>query len=255
MSRTLVIAKYTVLELVKGKILLASLLLGLGIVFISFLPSSLAYGTPEKVALDIGMGILSLSSVGIAIFLGSSLVSTEIENRTVYIILTRPVSRSSFILGKIWGLLVVLVLNGLILSSLTLGFYLFFSGNYSPLILWNVFFTLLESAFCLMIVVFFSLVTNKIAAVIWSLALYFLGHTLPATLEINSVKNNPLLYKVLEVTSSIVPNFSKINIKDFLIYKETLEPSFLWGASAYALVYIAFIALGATLIFQKKDLN
>ena len=92
------IAKYTFVEIYKGKILYNVLLIGIGLILLTYVASEFTYGVPSRVALDFGLGTLYLSSVGIALFLGATLISKELENRTVYMILSRPLKRSSFLL-------------------------------------------------------------------------------------------------------------------------------------------------------------
>src|SRR5690606_26795267 len=118
----------------KSKILYNILFLGIGLLVVTYIAQQFTYGAPSRVALDFGIGVLSLSSVGIAIFMGVGLLSKEIENRTVYMIISRPVKRSSFVLGRILGLNFILLLNILILAALTLMVYFFTGGVIQPLI-------------------------------------------------------------------------------------------------------------------------
>ena len=97
-----VIAYYTFREILKSNILVNVAILGLGLMLVTYVAFSFTYGEASRVALDFGLGMLSLSSVGIAIFIGVGLLSKEIENRTVYMIISRPVPRYIFILGKIF---------------------------------------------------------------------------------------------------------------------------------------------------------
>ena len=105
------IAYYTFSEIIKSRILINVAILGLGLMILTYVAFSFTYGEASRVALDFGLGMLSLSSVGIAIFIGVGLLSKEIENRTVYMIISRPVPRYCFILGKILGLMGILILN------------------------------------------------------------------------------------------------------------------------------------------------
>ena len=131
------IASYTFQEVLKSKVLYNIMFLGIGLLIVTYVAQQFTYGAPSRVALDFGVGALSLSSVGIAIFMGVGLLSREIENRTVYMIVSRPVKRSSFVLGRILGLNMILVLNILILSILTLLVYFLTGGSMNPLWAYN----------------------------------------------------------------------------------------------------------------------
>jgi ABC-2 type transport system permease protein len=134
-----IVAKNTFIELYKSKILLNVLFLGAALLLVTFVAYQFTYGEPERIALDFGLSTLSLSSVGIALFLGVSLISKELESRTVYMVISRPVKRTEFILGKIIGFLSILVLNIMILALLTLSVFLFSGGSYDGLITWTIF--------------------------------------------------------------------------------------------------------------------
>ena len=124
------ISYYTAKEIIKSKILLNTLIIGVGLFIATYVAYNFTYGAPDRVALDFGLGTLSLSTVGIALFIGAGILSNEIDSRTVYLVISRPVSRSSFLLGKLIGLFIVLALNVLILSTITLSLYFFIGGDY-----------------------------------------------------------------------------------------------------------------------------
>ena len=97
------ISKYTFIEIYKSKIMVSLLFTSLALLLISYIASEFTYGVPHKIALDFGLGILSIANLTVAIFMGSQLVSEEISNRTIYMVLSRPVNRWVFLLGRIFG--------------------------------------------------------------------------------------------------------------------------------------------------------
>ena len=133
-NRALIVAYYTLREIIKSKVLLNTVLIGLGLLVLTFVAYSFSYGSPARIAIDFGVAALSLSTVGIAIFFGTSLITNEIENRTIYLVISRPLSRLDFLIGKTLGLSGVLILNTLILSIFTLSLYFFIGGIFEMLI-------------------------------------------------------------------------------------------------------------------------
>ena len=111
MNKTLLVARYTFKQLLKSKIMYNCFWLGLALMLFTYITSEFSFGNPRFIAMDFGVGVSSLASVAVAIFLGVSLLSDEIESRTVYIALSKPISRSSFIFGKILGMGLILFLN------------------------------------------------------------------------------------------------------------------------------------------------
>jgi ABC-type transport system involved in multi-copper enzyme maturation permease subunit len=163
-------------EVLKSKILLNVFLIGLGMMLITFVASEFTYGVPGKVALDFGLGMLWFSSCGISLFMGVTLIAKEIDSRTVYMIISRPVPRYAFVLGKVVGLVSVLVINIFLLSLMTLLTTHLLGGRIDELVYWAVAFTLIESILLLLVVIFFSLNVNSIITVLISVILLLSGH-------------------------------------------------------------------------------
>ncbi|MBF0299300.1 MAG: ABC transporter permease [Oligoflexia bacterium] len=250
-----VVFKYTFFEIIKSKVLMNVFLLGLGLLLICYIAYSFTYGVPERVVLDVGLGMLSLSSVGMAIFFGVGLISKEIENRTIYMILSRPISRKAFLLGRIMGMVGVLILNILILSVLTLVLYVFLGGSIQSLILISIFFSIIEAIIVLLIVVFFSLITNPTLSVIYTVVVYIIGHSISDTMINGFAKKSVIISSILNVYSVIFPNFNKLNLKDLILYKQYLPFTTFCGITTYGLVYMLFLIFITSIIFERKNLD
>jgi ABC-type transport system involved in multi-copper enzyme maturation permease subunit len=250
-----IISKTTFKEIIKSKILINTVFLGLFLLIVTFVAYSFTYGAPDRIALDFGLGMLSLSSVGISIFIGVGLLSKEIESRTVYMIISRPVSRHVFLIGKILGLSLVLILNILILSALTLSLYFLIGGAFSPLILWSILFIILEAILVLFIICFFSLVTTQTISVMLTIIVYVIGQGVKAAQETGFAKMNSMINQVLEFYHFLLPGFYKFNIKEFVIYKSTLPTSYLAGTFTYGVAYSLFLLLMCIFVFERKNLD
>lgn len=255
LNKTLTIALYTFKEIWKSKILLNVFFIGMGLMVVTYVATEFTFGVPERVALDFGLGMLSLSSLGISLFLGVGLLSKEIESRTVYMVIARPVPRYAFILGKLIGLMGIQAVNVLILAVMTMSTTRFLGGEINGLIFWTVGFIFLESLMLLLVVVLLSLLANNILSVLFSLALLLLGHVIKDTQEISFVKDNPIAVKILEAYHFILPAFYKLNLKDFVLYNNELPSSYLFGNLAYGILYSAFLLLAVVFLFQRKNLD
>lgn len=254
-QKTLTIAYYTFKEIWKSKILLNVFFVGLGLMVVTYVATEFTYGVPERVALDFGLGMLSLSTLGISLFLGVGLLSKEIESRTVYMVISRPVPRFSFILGKLIGLMGIQALNVFILSVMTMTATYFLGGELSGLIFWAIGFIFLESLMLLLVVVLLSLMANNILSVLFALVLLLLGHAIRETQEISFIKTNPVVTKILDVYHFALPAFYKLNLKDFVIYKNELPLSFLFSNLTYGVIYSGFLLLVVVYLFQRKNLD
>lgn len=255
LSKIKSISYYTFRELYKSKILLNVFFVGLGLMVVTYVATEFTYGVPERVALDFGLGMLSISSIAISLFLGVSLLSKEIESRTVYMIISRPVPRYAFILGKLLGLVGIQALNILILSSMTLLSSYLLGGSLSPLVFWAILFVFIESILLLLVVVVISLVANNILSVLFSVILLLLGHAIKDTKGILFVQTRPLLKSLLDIYHFVLPAFHKLNLKDFVLYEKSLPMSYLLPNFVYGVTYSAALLCLIVVIFNRKNLD
>lgn len=255
MNKTFIVAKYTFIEVYRSKVMLSILFIALGLVIISYIASEFAYGAPSKVALDFGFGLTSISNFIMAIFIGSTLLSKEIENRTLYMILSRPISRTSFMLGKVAGLSSVLVINTTLLSLVSVAIYFYLGGQISTLMFWTAWFSFVEAFIIMLFAIFFSLLTSNALAIIYTMTTWIVGHSLSATSKIIFAKNNVFFNYTLKTISGLIPDLEKINLKDLLIYEQTISTNYIINAQIYVSVYIVAMLLIISFMFKKKNLD
>ncbi|OFZ14345.1 MAG: hypothetical protein A2X86_05735 [Bdellovibrionales bacterium GWA2_49_15] len=251
----LIVSKYTFLDLLKSKILILIFLLGFSLLLISYIASELTYGVPQKVSLDFGLGILTLALVGIAIFMGSNLIVKEIESRTLYMVLSRPVSREVFLFGKMVGLLELLALAAFILGVLSVSMFLLLNGVIKATIFQSIFLTFMEATMVMLLSILFSLLTNSVASVVYTLTLYMTGHMVGELQTFSYVLQNPRLSHFIKWYGLIFPNFSKLNIKDFVLYETTLPQNYIQNAFLYGVSYSVFLLLVIITLFKHKELD
>lgn len=254
--KSLVIARYTFHEILKSRIIYSTFFLGGLVALISYLMQEFTYGNSGRVALDFGIGLLTLSSVSLGIFFGTTLISKEVRDRTIYMTLSRSVSRTEYFLGKILGLFLILVLNIFILSLFSLAIYIFQTNeSISYLLYWSIGFAVIEASIIMCVSILFSLITNIAMTSLYSIAVYVLGHALTNTTMLGLVKKNEFLNSVLNVYSFIFPNFSRLNIKGHLLHSKMLDLDFLLANVLYGGAYILGIIMCSLLIFKRKELK
>lgn len=255
MNGILTIAKFTLIETIKSKVLYNIFFIGLILALITFVAHQFTYGDPNRIAIDFSLGLLSLSCVGIALFFGINLLKSEIESRTIYMIISRPTSRLDFILGKIAGLSAVLVINVFLLSLMALALYLFLGGEYSNLILVQILFTFFESLILLLVVVLLSLLTNRVLTFLFSLFIYISGFAINEAAQLSFVLHRPWLQKTLAFYDYFLPGFHKFNLKDHVMHVTSVDFTYLSYASLYFVCYSSALLLLITWIFNKKSLD
>lgn len=255
MKNILTVSKYTFLEVYRSKVMMSIFFLAITLVVVTYIASEFTYGAPAKIALDFGLGIISLSNLGMAIFIGATLISKEVEQRTLYMILSKPISRVSFLLGKILGLSTVLIINTTILTILTLSIYNFYGGKVQGLMIWASYFSFIEAFIVLLFAILFSLLANTAMSVIYSIMVFVSGHAIGETSKILFTKANIFYSGMIKIAYIIFPNFYKINLKDFVIYHQELPFDYIFKIQAYSLFYIFFLLLVIINIFKQKNLD
>ncbi len=251
----LYIAAQTFKEIYQSKILVNILFLGFFLFLVTYVVSEFSYGVANKVTLDIGLGTLSLSGTAIALFLGATLIQKEIASRTLYMVISRPVSRTTFLIGKMMGLAGILLINIMLLFSILILFYFLLDGHYNYLIPWSLLYIYLESLLVMFIVVFFSLISNNIIAVLSTLTIFIAGHGIQSVRETSLYGNDHMLRGIVDFYSKVAPDFSRLNIKNFVLYEKFLETNLLFSSLIYASFWIALFLILSSLVISKKEFS
>ncbi len=253
--KAFIIARYTFKELLKSKLLWNVVALGVIISIVSWIAAEFTFGVPGRVALDVGLSLLSISGYFIAIFVGTTLISRELESRTIYMIISRPVSRQEFLIGKLIGLGLFLALNFILLSAFSLGVSLLLGVSLNSLIMWSVVAAYVESLLLMLVVVCISLEANVVITIMSSLTLLVAGHAVGETLQALFVKNNYYLEQFLKLYHWIFPGFYKFNLKELVIYQQTVPTGWVISSLGYGVAYTVFLVFISLWLIKRKDLN
>ena len=248
------IALNTFKEAVRNKIYYLLVFFGIVFILLSRLVSILTIGDTAKVIKDVGLASIHFFTVLVAIFTGINLVYKEIEKKTIYNIISKPISRSSFILGKFLGLaftlLVALVAMGLIFSL----YILIFIGSLDPLILIYFLYLYMELLIVTAISIVFSSFSTPILSSIFTLCLYIIGQIIWTYNLFKSKIPSALSKIVADFIYHILPNFHKFNIKNELVLNVKPEINLL-ATMGYAACYISALLALAIFIFSRKELK
>lgn len=249
------LAGNTVREAVRSRLLYSLLFLAGVLILTGVLVSTLSYVDSARIVQDVGLAAIRLFGIGIAIFVGVGLIHDEIDRRTIYTILSKPVSRAEFVLGKYLGLVATV---DLLLVALSLIFVLVSLGVGAPLDGGHAA-ALVLMAMELMLVVavatFFSCFTTPMLASLFTVGVVLAGHfsrDLQRLGEQSSVEGlgfmTGLLYRAL-------PDLESFNLTVQAVHQLAISTAELWLPIAYGLAYSAFLLLAAVLVFERRDLR
>jgi ABC-type transport system involved in multi-copper enzyme maturation permease subunit len=213
----------------------------------------LALGEEGKVIKDLGLASITLFCVLIAILVGGRLVYKEVEKRTIYIILAKPVRRWEFIAGKYLGLLAVLFIS---LLFMTISFYiiLLILKAGAPLnMLWAVLMTFFQLAILTAVAILFSTFATPITGSVFTFVVYFVGHLTRDLKLLAAMSPSPVVKGISQVLYYLLPNLSNFNIRGEVAHGALLDAGGLSLAALYAVVYTVTLLLISVAVFNRKE--
>lgn len=237
-------------EMVRERTFLVVIGLALFMVALSLLLGQLTFDENEKLLADLGLLACELAAVALALFLGSFAIAKEMERQTCLLILSKPVSRFQFLLGK-WGgistLLVLLMISMDLLLTVLL-------GNYAlPLVVVS-FSILMKALILLSWSMFAATLVRPILALLSGLCLYFLGHWLSDLDYFASRSKSEEMILIMRIVRWFVPNFDLFNWKDHYHLVHFPELRDIVGLGFHSLAWLLILLTAAGLLFRRKDL-
>ena len=248
-----VIAVNAFRESLRDKTLYNLVLFAGSLIGLSVLLADLSITEHHKVIADMGLAAINLIGVIIAIFIGISLVNKEIERRTIYTIMARPISRSFFIMGKYCGLALTLFVNVAIMMAVFLVTLWLYHVPIERSLFQAVELIFVEILVVTAIALFFSTFTSTTLSAIFTLGLYVIGH-LTADLRAMVINSDSSPIKsFVDLLYYLCPNLEMLNIKGQAAVGIVTAPEYVMMASLYGLMYAGVLLVGACLVFQQRD--
>jgi len=250
--KTLVVAGVTVRELLRRKVQVNLLLFGLVLLVASSAVSQLTLGHMHRILSDLGLTAMALIGTLLAVFLGASLVAGDVDRRVVYPILAKPLSRSSYVLGRYAGLAAALILNLAVMSAFLAALLALDAGSLAPVNRTLAAATAAMGVQLLVVgavAVLFSCVTTPTLASIFALSVTIAGHL---TNDMRAFWRGADW--VATALWYLVPNLGALSLNHAVIYGLTVSDA-TWVAGLYGLLYAAGVLALATLAFERRDMK
>jgi ABC-type transport system involved in multi-copper enzyme maturation permease subunit len=256
-SRLSAITWNTFREAVRDRVLYNLIIFVLLLVASAPLFGQISIGLERLILVNVGLSAISIFGILIGIFIGIGLVSKEIEKRTLYTILSRPVRRWEFIAGKYFGLVLTLIVNAAFMS---LGFYVALLISEHKLtisdgrLLIAIYFAVLEFLMITAVTLLFSSFSTPIFSAIFAFALFVIG-TFAADLRGFAAAAHGLTKWFAIAAAYLVPNFASLNVIGQVAHDQSVSGSLVLMNTLYALLYSAAVTAGAVLIFERRNLK
>lgn len=251
--RVWVIGRNSFLETIRDRVLYVLLAFAILMIGSAEILSFLTVGSQEKIVKDLGLASIAIFGTLISIFVGVGTVSKEIDKRTIHSLLSRPVHRYEFILGKYFGLLLTILI---ITTVMTLWFYLLLTvkGFAEPRLLDAILLILMEMGIVSSIAVFFSTLSNPLLSSMFTLSFYVAGHLSWSLLALQDRIASAFGKTLCTVFYYLLPNLENFNIRGEVVNGLPLTEGWFAAASLYAISYTGFVLVGAIILFRRRDL-
>ena len=254
MKNILTVAKNTLKLETRDKIWIALVVFGLSYVAIMLFLSNLVLGELPMVKAFALLGIYFFNAI-IALFLGTTSFYRDVERKTVYFILAKPVSRAQFLLGKFFGLCLVIFLTSVALAVAYLVVIALAGGGFDAIGLLAILMQFLEMALFLAFALFVSTFSSSLLSIIYTSAVFFLGHVVSVLVDdARKIGISGIRFILVNILYYVFPNLEKFDIRDIAVHNVAMPWASFGFACAYATAYIILLLFAAILIFEKKEI-
>lgn len=257
-SRIWAIALTTFREAIRSKVLYSVLFFASLLVGVSAFFGAVSIGDQSKVIKDFGLLMNLLFGVVATIIIGVSLLGKEISRKTIYNILSKPIGRSEFIVGKYLGLVATVASLTMLMGSALVAFVACFEGRIDWLLFYGIFAAILELLVIAAIAVFFSTITITTTLTgLFTLGTFLAGHSIDylRKLAADSYLVTAETGALLRAVDVLLPNLSLFNLNSAIVYGIRPSPEHLMWATTYSVSYAAAALLLASLLFARRELN
>lgn len=252
--KILAIAMNTAREAIRNRILYSIVFFAVVMVGIAALFGSVSIGDQMKFIKDFSLMAISLFGVIIAIVLGVNLLEQELRRRTIINILSKPVARWEFVIGKFLGLLATLTA---IITTMSVGLIAFLAaltGGLDAGLVLAATASLLEVMIVIAVAIFFSsLVVTPALAGMFTAAWFIAGRSAGYLPHFFSDEYAPLTRIVVRTVYWILPHLDRFMIADRVVYNDQIDPSYMIALAAYAVAYSGVLTSLSILLFSRRE--
>jgi ABC-type transport system involved in multi-copper enzyme maturation permease subunit len=232
----------------------------------SYLIGQLTAGQDVKIIKDLGLAAMAVFGLFIAIFIGIGLVSKEVERRSIYSLLAKPVRRSELVVGKYLGLVLTLAINVVVMTVVWYGVLGYMSwmetdlfkqgweaSATDPRMLVAVYLIVVQLMLVIAIALFFSTFSSPLLSAVFCFGLYVAGHFSADLKNFDvAVGDSPVRY-LTTALYYVLPNMAAFDVKNAVVHAQPVPAGYVGTVTLYALCYIVALVAAGAWVFSKRD--
>jgi len=254
LGRVVTIAINVFWEVIRDRVLYLivffALLMGAAVRFIP----EIAATTEKKIILDIGIAAIGVLGLIVTVFVATGLVNKEIEKRTVYVLVAKPISRSELIVGKHIGLSIVLAV---LVAAMTIIYVIILSLARIPYPLGSIliatFFVWIELSLLTAVGILFGVFTSSLLATLLTFGVYLMGHSTRDLVALGKLTKNPAIEQLMMGLYLVLPDLARLNLRNDAVYGQVPHIAALMTNAGYGLLYIVVLLSIAIAIFSRRE--
>jgi ABC-type transport system involved in multi-copper enzyme maturation permease subunit len=257
-TRVGTVALNTFREAVRDRVLYNLVFFALVMMASAILVGQISIGIEQIVIVSLGLSAISIIGLLISVFIGVGLVSKEIDKRTLYALLAKPLRRWEFILGKFAGLALTLTVNT---AAMAMGLFLALLyvkhsiERADTAVLVAVYFILLKLALVVALAMLFSCFTTPLLAMLFTAGLYIAGLFVHEMRGLQGGLIDPALGRLLRWISYVLPNFENFDVMGAAAHGRIIPATLVAQNTFYAVLYCAIVLTVAAAVFSKRNLK
>jgi Cu-processing system permease protein len=258
MRRVGIVALNTFREAVRDRVLYNLVFFALLMMVAAVAVGQISIGIEQMVIVNLGLSAISVIGLLIAVFLGVALVSKEMDKRTLYALLAKPVRRWEFLLGKFAGLVLTLAVNtaAMAMGLLLVMIYVKHSlerGDAAVLV--AVYFILLKLALIVALALLFSCFTTPLLAILFTLGLYIVGLYVQELRDLPVEVMSPAMAAFTKWLSYLLPNFENYNVMAMAAHGRAVPGALILQNTLYTVIYCTIVLTAAAAVFSRRNLK
>jgi ABC-type transport system involved in multi-copper enzyme maturation permease subunit len=232
----------------------------------SYLLGQLTAGQDVKIIKDLGLAATAVFGLFIAIFIGIGLVSKEVERRSVYSLLSKPISRPQFIIGKYAGLVLTLAVNVAVMTVAlyaVLAYMTYLAPSQAqagwdapgmdPRLLAAIALIFVQLMIVTAVALFFSTFSTPLLSAALTFGLFIVGHFNADLKNFDRIVESPSAVWLARAVYHLVPDFSAFDVKTEVVHGLPVPAGYIALTTGYGLLYVAALLTVAVLIFSRRD--
>lgn len=251
MRKSVAIGRYIVKESLSNKILKGFILFALLILFGTLFLKEMTIFNGETVVKDTGLFLMEFFVFLVTVFSASSYLIRDHKEKSIYLVLTKPVSRTAYIIGNVIGNATLVFIYLMIMTVILEGALLYIGTGltYNDMVaIFYIFGKLL--ILCSLGVLFAVISDSYVTANIFTFSIYIIGHFTSDIMVLLEKSANPVMKVLLQLLKFLLPRYNTLNYRDFLL---DVKPNH-FNLALYILSYTTIVTIIASIIFEKRKL-